>query len=95
MYEHETYIDAFKDYPPIGSFVEMPEGKAKIIKIDIFKDLTTLHNSYKNQYHTLTKEELLEYDKAGKIQRVKEDYNNLQGLNKDEIKELMELEKEY
>ncbi len=95
MYEHDTYIDAFKDYPPIGSLVEMPEGKAKIIKIDIFKDLTTLHNSYKNQYHTLTKEELLEYDKAGKIQRVKEEINDLKGLNKEELKELMELEKEY
>ncbi len=36
LYEHDIYIDEYKNYPPMFSIVELPEGNAKINKIDIF-----------------------------------------------------------
>lgn len=95
LYEHDTYIDAFKDYPPIGSLVEMPEGTAKIIKIDIFKHIITLYNQKKNSYQAIDKEQLTELDTTGKIKKIRDDSSPLSGLDQEEIKELLELQKEY
>lgn len=67
LYEYDTYSEAFANYPAMHSKVDTKEGLAKIIKIDIFKNIITLHNHHLSKYFTISKEELDEYVKEGKI----------------------------
>jgi len=96
LYEHETYTEAFKDCPPIGSFVELPEGNAKIIKIDAFKNIVNVYFPEKNQYASINKELLIELDREGKVQRTNDSCAAVvSDLDDADINELLELEKEY
>lgn len=38
LFEHDIYVESFKNYPPINSIIELPEGNAKLVKVDIFKN---------------------------------------------------------
>lgn len=58
LYEVDNYVAALKNYPPLDSIVEMTTGTAKMIKIDIFKDIVTLFAENDRSYHTLTLDEL-------------------------------------
>lgn len=95
LYEHDTYVDAFKHYPSLQSFVSLPEGSARILKVDIFKDLVYMHVPEKNVYLTLTREELNVLDKAGKVHRPNRNESNIGKLDPEKLNELLELEKEY
>ncbi len=95
LYEHDTYVDAFKHYPSLQSFVSLPEGSARILKVDIFKDLVYMHVPEKNLYLTLTRDELNLLDKAGKVHRPNRTEANIGHLDPEKLHELLELEKEY
>jgi cell fate regulator YaaT (PSP1 superfamily) len=96
LYEHETYVDAFKHYPSLQSYIEMPEGQARILKVDIFKDIVYLHVTHKNLYLTINREELAALDKAGKIIRpAREHQAKLGDLDPEKLHELLELEKDF
>jgi cell fate regulator YaaT (PSP1 superfamily) len=66
-YEYSTYFDAFEKYPPLHSVVETEKGIAKILKVDIFKDITTLFYDEDREYTNITFEELNKYITAGKV----------------------------
>lgn len=36
LYEHDIYLEEYKNYPPMFSVVELPDGIARIHKIDVF-----------------------------------------------------------
>ncbi|MFN3305718.1 MAG: stage 0 sporulation family protein [Candidatus Kapaibacteriota bacterium] len=36
LYEHDVYVEEYKNYPPMFSVVELPDGIARIHKIDVF-----------------------------------------------------------
>jgi len=67
LYEHDTYLEEYKNYPPIHSLVELPEGKARIIKIDIFKKIVHLHIGSNGTYKSLSCLDIDSLSKAGKI----------------------------
>ena len=58
LYEVDNYVAALRNYPPLDSIVETAAGPAKMIKIDIFKDVVTLFAESDRTYHTLTLDEL-------------------------------------
>lgn len=58
LYEYDTYVEAFKKYPPLDYRIEMPEGIADIVKVDIFKELLYLHIRSAGAYKSITYEEL-------------------------------------
>ncbi len=67
LYEMDTYTEEYKKYPPINYRVEMPEGRAKIIKIDIFKHTVYLVMENQNAYKTLTQKEIEAFSASGRI----------------------------
>lgn len=66
-YEYSTYFDAFEKYPPLHSVVETEKGIAKILKVDIFKDITTLYYDEDREYIHISFDELHKYISAGKV----------------------------
>lgn len=74
LFEIDYYMAALDKYPPLESQIETNDGWAKMIKIDVFKDIITTYNVSKSAYSTMTLVELNEYRKNGKI-RVPESYN--------------------
>ncbi|MEI6090192.1 MAG: regulatory iron-sulfur-containing complex subunit RicT [bacterium] len=66
-YEYSTYFDAFEKYPPLHSVVETEKGIAKILKVDIFKDITTLYYDEDREYTHISFEELNKYITTGKV----------------------------
>ena len=69
LYEHETYVKAFEKYPNLDSKVLMPEGKASILKVDIFKDKVNLYFHESGSYKNISYSELKELDNKGKVVR--------------------------
>lgn len=67
MYEYETYSKAFEEYPALRSRIQTNEGIAKLIKVDIFKNISTVCFEKTNKYHTFTKEEIDAFVKDGKV----------------------------
>ncbi len=66
-YEFSTYFDAFEKYPPLHSVVETEKGIAKILKVDIFKDITTLFYDEDREYVHISYDELNNYISSGKV----------------------------
>ncbi len=96
LYEHDTYVDAFKKYPPLHSTVDFPEGQGRILKVDIFKDIIYTHISSANSYKVITFQELIEYFNSGKVKEAPRDYRyRNHDIDPDKLNELLELEKEY
>lgn len=67
LYEHHFYLESIKKYPPLDSIVELPEGNARIVKVDIFKDKTYLYNETNGTYINLSYEEIEKLRSNGKI----------------------------
>lgn len=96
LYEHDTYVDAFKKYPALNSIVEFPEGNGRILKVDIFKDLIYTHISANNTYRVLEFDELIELFNKGKVKEAPREYHAKNNdIDQEKLNELLELEKEY
>lgn len=67
LYEFDNYVEVFEKYPPLNSFIETKEGIAKILKVDVFKDIIYLYNKDAGKYGTISYPELEEYVKQGKV----------------------------
>lgn len=67
LYELDTYIEAFKNYPQIHSRIETDEGIAKLVKVDIFRHISTLYYPEIGKYRHISYEELQNYMKNNKI----------------------------
>lgn len=93
LYEYENYVEAFKHYPPLHSLVSLPEGTARITKIDIFKENVSMHIQEKNLYLVFTREQVDAMVKEGKVQRPRRSDSN--DIDPETMKELIELAKEY
>ncbi len=72
LYEIDNYVTALKNYPPLDSYVQLPEGRARMIKIDIFSDTVTVIAESNGAFLTVTLEELNALRKEGKIESPKE-----------------------
>jgi len=87
LYEHDIYVEILRKYPPINSTIETNEGKAILNKIDVFKEIATLYIPSLGVYKSITGEELIEYQKDGKVTPPAEDENH-NGYDEKEVKEL-------
>lgn len=87
LYEHNSYLEEYKNYPPLYSKVEHQEGPARIIKIDIFKKIITLQFCNNNHYRNLSTDEINELHKAGKIKAPEKD-EVLQHMSYEDLDEL-------
>lgn len=67
LYELDTYIEAFKNYPQLHSRIETEEGLAKLIKVDVFKHQSTLYFPDLGKYKTINYDELQNYMKNNKV----------------------------
>ncbi len=67
LYEIDTYLEEFKNYPPLNYRVQLPEGTAKIVKIDIFKHLIYLMPENHQPFRVLTQKEIEALVSAGKV----------------------------
>lgn len=67
LFEYKNYESAFEKYPPINSTVHMKEGRGKIQKVDIFRDVVHLFIEPLGKYQSMTYEELEKYLKNGKV----------------------------
>lgn len=67
LYEFDNYVAAFEKYPPLDSVIETGEGAAKILKVDVFKDVIYLYNKRTGKYGTISFGELEEYVRKGKV----------------------------
>jgi cell fate regulator YaaT (PSP1 superfamily) len=68
LYEFKTYVDIFKNYPPMDSIICFPEGKARILKADIFKELVHAYIPEVSTYKTISFEEFCLMHRQGKVQ---------------------------
>lgn len=69
VYEYDTYQGEVEKFPPLSSEVTLPEGNARIIKIDIFKGCAYLHIPANSKYLTLTFEQLDDYARKGLVKK--------------------------
>lgn len=67
MFEFDNYSKAFEKYPEMTSLIDLPEGTARILKVDIFKDILYLYVEKNNTYKTIQYSELEELKKNGKV----------------------------
>lgn len=67
LYEYDVYVEAFKKFPPINSQVAMANGNARIVKIDIFKDIVYVHYDSVGTYVPISLEEINQLQADGKI----------------------------
>jgi len=58
LYEYPVYLEASKKFPPLNSRILLPEGEARVIKADIFKESVYVHIPKAGIYKSLTCEEL-------------------------------------
>ncbi len=80
LFEYETYSEAFRGYPQLYSRIKTNDGLAKLVKVDIFKNISTIHIKETGKYVTLTYEELTTYMNEGKvIPPAKEDLDSFFG----------------
>ncbi|MEZ4883231.1 MAG: regulatory iron-sulfur-containing complex subunit RicT [Chitinophagales bacterium] len=69
-YELNMYMDALKDFPKNADFIETKEGKARLLKTDIFKRLMWYSLLETRAVHTLSVDrvnEILEMNSNGEI----------------------------
>lgn len=66
-YEMETYKLEYEKYPPLDAILDTEKGVAKISKIDIFKNKVTVHYDGNTKYEIMTKQQIEDYVKAGKV----------------------------
>ena len=67
LYEYDNYKESFKKYPPLNCTIKIKEGIARILKIDIFKDVVHLHIDETGVYKSITYEELIELKNNGNV----------------------------
>ncbi len=67
LYEHNVYVEEYQNYPPVFSTVEMPEGIAKINKIDIFNHRVYLLYEKTGYTKVVSKSEIDKLYSDGKI----------------------------
>ncbi len=67
LFEYDNYVEAFKKFPPPDSIITTKEGRLKILKVDIFKEIVYLYNDKKSAYSSMTLQEVEAYKKKGKI----------------------------
>jgi cell fate regulator YaaT (PSP1 superfamily) len=72
LYEIDNYVSALKNYPPLDSYVHLTEGRARMIKIDIFSDTVTVIGENTGTFHTVSLEELNTLRRNGKVEAPKE-----------------------
>ena len=72
LYEIDNYVSALKNYPPLDSYVHLTEGRARMIKIDIFSDTVTVIGESTGTFHTVSLEELNTLRRNGKVEAPKE-----------------------
>lgn len=73
LFEHEIYVDAFKNYPPINSIIELPEGEAKLVKVDIFKNQAYIQIQSTGLYRYMPYPEIMSLWANDKIHPPKEE----------------------
>ncbi len=93
LYEHDTYVEVLKKYPPVHSIVNTNEGKAQLYKIDVFKEHATLYYPETGVYKMIPGTQLLKLVKSGKVEFLKKD-SHCKNLEIDD-EELSQLEAEY
>lgn len=99
LYEYDTYLDVLSKYPSLNSEIHFPEGKAKILKADIFRELVHAYIPESSTYKTISFEEFIALDKSGKVSKL-HDYNHKNceirkmfiDSEEDDIEELKKLE---
>jgi cell fate regulator YaaT (PSP1 superfamily) len=67
LYEIDNYVTALRNYPPLDSIFSTPQGEAKLIKIDIFKDIVHLIVPQTHTFLSMTLEEVNSYRRDGKV----------------------------
>lgn len=67
VYEIDTYSEAFKHYPQLQSRIETEEGVGKLVKVDIFKQISTLYFPDDGKYKQITYDELKKYMDNNKV----------------------------
>ncbi len=72
LFEIDNYVSALKNYPPLDSFVHLTEGRARMIKIDIFSDTVTVIGESTGTFHTVSLEELNALRRNGKVEAPRE-----------------------
>jgi cell fate regulator YaaT (PSP1 superfamily) len=72
LFEIDNYVSALKNYPPLDSYLQLADGRARMIKIDIFSDTVTVISEANGAFLTVTLEELNALRREGKIESPKE-----------------------
>ncbi len=90
LYEYNIYVEEYKNYPPMFSTVEMPDGTAKINKIDIFNHRVHLLYEKTGYIRIIPKAEIDKLQLEGKItppEKVEEEllYDDDQHLSPEDI----------
>ncbi|QLH53748.1 MAG: Stage 0 sporulation protein YaaT [Candidatus Kapaibacterium sp.] len=67
LYEHDVYLEEYKNYPPMFSVVELPDGIARIHKIDIFNHRVHLLLENNGYIRIVPKEEIDKLVALGKV----------------------------
>jgi cell fate regulator YaaT (PSP1 superfamily) len=101
LYEYANYIETFKNYPSMNSEIELPEGRAKILKADIFKELIYAYIPEASAYKTVTFKEFNELGDKGKVFQLPDDNGRVKEFRKifidpdeSDLDELKQLEDE-
>ncbi|MFA6569867.1 MAG: regulatory iron-sulfur-containing complex subunit RicT [Bacteroidota bacterium] len=92
LYEYNNYVEAFKRYPPLNSQLVMPEGLARIIKADVFKDIFYLYIESVSIYKTITLAEVEELMNSGRLVVPKDEIAPLPVDFDENLEELKKLE---
>ncbi|MGB9852167.1 MAG: PSP1 domain-containing protein [Candidatus Kapaibacteriota bacterium] len=67
LYEHDVYLEEYKNYPPMFSVVELPDGIARIHKIDIFNHRVHLLLENNGYIRIVPKAEIDKLVELGKV----------------------------
>jgi cell fate regulator YaaT (PSP1 superfamily) len=98
LYEYATYIETFKKYPCINAEIVFPEGKAKILKADIFREIIYTYLLETGSYKTISFKEFVELSENGKVIQLKpengktKEFEKLMLIDEDDIEDLKKLE---
>lgn len=90
LYEHNVYIEEYKNYPPMFSVVTLPDGPGKINKIDIFSHRVHLVMENTGFTRIVSKELIDKLEKEGKIHppdKIEEEqiYDDDRGLSPEDL----------
>jgi cell fate regulator YaaT (PSP1 superfamily) len=92
LFEYSQYTDILKDYPPVHSLLDLPEGQARLTKADIFKQVFFAVIPSSGVYKSFTFEEIATLQEKGKVKYPPREYSKLDGYTPEEIAELKALE---